>query len=594
MQGATGRLRRAVFPLALGVLTACAACAGSTARKGPPASIAAEPPPLGSGITFEEITKRAGLTFRFETDLRRGRNLATMGGGVPMGDYDGDGRLDLFFTGSAGNGKKPEAGPCGVLYRNRGDGTFEDTTARAKIRSCGWAMGAHWVDVDSDGRLDLIVTGVGKTQLFSNQGDGTFRELSEARGLIAKRYAVGLAAGDVNGDGRADLYIANYLETSYEDEQKFSTLQVRMPEDYAGQEGALYLQRADGTFTESTAASHARNEKGKGLGALFFDYDGDGKADLYIANDRVSNVLYRGHGDGTFDDVTAETGAGARDQKIARAGMGIAVGDVDGDGRPDLAVTNFAGEPTTLYHNVEGALFEDITESSGMGPASWPYVQWGVELVDFDDDGAVDLVASSGHLVPRLLSTLGSFFRKEGLGVYGQGDRSYHQPLVLWRNDGTGRFAAVTETSGDLARLRISGRGLSAGDVDGDGRLDLALTAVSGGIHLLRNSTRVANHAVEILPVAGADRRTVLGTKVIVTSGARRQVQEFVLRPSYASGSWVPLHFGLGAASSVDRIEIIPPGETSPRHTLAGIAADRLYRLDVKEGSLKEVRRFSR
>ena len=545
-------------------------------------------------ITFLEITKRAGLTFRFATDLRRGRNLATMGGGVPMGDYDGDGLLDIFFTGSVANGNQPEAGPCGVLYRNRGDGTFEDVTARARIHSCGWAMGAHWVDLDSDGRLDLIVTGVGKTQLFANQGDGTFREVSEARGLIAKLYAVGLAAGDVNGDGRVDLYIANYLDTSYEKEQKFSVLRVRMPEDYAGQEGALFVQNPDGTFAETTAAAHVRNEQGKGLGALFFDFDGDGKADLYIANDRVPNVLYRGKGDGTFEDVTAETGAGAREQQIARAGMGIAVGDVDGDGRPELLVTNFAGEPNTLYHNVEGALFDDITESSGIGPASWPYVQWGVDFVDLDDDGAPDLVANSGHLVPRLLSTLATFFRKGGLGVYGQGDRSYHQPPLLWRNDGSGHFIPATSTSGDLARLRLSGRGLSAGDVDGDGRLDLALTAVSGGIHLLKNTTRNESHAIEILPVAGAEHRTVLGTKVIVTAGGRRQVQEFVLRPSYASGSWVPLHFGLGAAASVERIEIIPPGETAVGKTLENILADRLYRLNVKEGTLQEVRRFSR
>jgi hypothetical protein len=328
-----------------------------------------------SRISFSDVTKRAGIKFRFETDLRRGRNLATMGGGVAMADFDGDGWLDIFFTGSVANGKKPDKGPCGVLYRNRGDGTFEDVTARSGILSCGWTMGAAWVDVDGTGRPDLIVTGVGKTTLWKNRGDGTFRDVSKERGLVAPRYGVGLAAGDVNGDGRVDLYVVNYLETSYEKERSFPPFQIRMPEDYQGQEAYLFVQREDGMFEEGAAKAGVTNHDGKGLGAVFFDYNGDGKPDLYVGNDRASNVLYRGRGDGTFEDVTVETGAGARDFKIPRAGMGIAVGDVDGDGRPDVLVTNFAGEPDTLYRNVEGQLFDDATEAAGIDRASWPDVQ---------------------------------------------------------------------------------------------------------------------------------------------------------------------------------------------------------------------------
>lgn len=543
-------------------------------------------------IVFRDVTKSAGINFRFATDLRRGRNLATMGGGAPLGDYDGDGFPDLFLTGSAASGKKPGAGPCGVLYRNRHDGTFEDVTAKAGIHACGWTMGAHWVDVNSDGRLDLIVTGAGKTALYENQGDGTFREVSAARGFVNNDYAIGLATGDVNGDGRVDLYVVNYLDTSYEKEQAFSPFAVRMPEDYKGQDAVLFVQRPDGTFEPKTKEAQVANHDGKGLGALFFDFDGDGKSDLYVANDRAPNVLYKGHGDGTFEDVTAETGAGARDQKIPRAGMGIAVGDVNGDGRPDLLVTNFAGEPNTLYRNVEGALFEDASESSGLAKASWPYVQWGTELVDLDDDGALDAVASSGHLVPKILSTFASFFRKHGLGIYGQGDRSYLQPPLVWQNDGTGRFTDVTSGAGDFSRLRLAGRGLAAADVDGDGRVDVVLTAIEGGVHLMRNESRNPNHAIEILPVAGSARRTVLGTKVIVTAGARRLVQEFVLRPSYASGSWVPLHFGLGSEKTIESIEVIPPGQTAPAHVFRNVAADHLYRL--QNGALSEMRGFRR
>ena len=544
-----------------------------------------------SPIRFTDVTKRAGLSFRFATDLRRGRNLATMGAGVAMGDFDGDGYLDLFFTGSVSNGKKPEAGPCGVLYRNRGDGTFEDVTARSGIRSCGWTMGASWVDLEGSGRLDLVVTGVGETTLWKNLGDGTFREEGAARGLVVPGYAVGLAAGDVDGDGRVGLYVVGYLDTDYGREQSFPQLQVRMPEDYSGQPATLLVQDAEGLFHERAKSAGVTNAGGRGLGAVFFDYDGDGRPDLYVTNDRMPNVLYRNRGDGTFEDVTVEAGAGARDQKIARAGMGLAVGDVDGDGRPDILVTNFAGEPDTLYRNVDGVLFDDATESSGVERASLPYVQWGTDFADFDDDGHMDLVAASGHLVPRILLTFAKFFRKNGMGVYGLGDHSYKQPPLVWRNEGHGRLADVTARSGDWAALRLSARGLAVGDVDGDGRLDVVLAAVSGGIRLMKNATASHGHALEILPVAGADRRTVLGTKVVVTAGGVRQVQEFILRPSYASGAWVPLHFGLGEATMAT-VEVIPPGKTAPTLSFEAVAADRLYTL--RDGKLEEKRSFLR
>jgi hypothetical protein len=546
---------------------------------------------VSGSITFVDVTKAAGVKYRFATDMRRSRLLATMGAGVAMGDYDGDGLLDLYFTGGPANASKPEKGPCGALYRNLGDGRFEDVTKRAGVEACGFAMGAAFVDLFGTRRLDLIVTGVGKTFLFVNKGDGTFAEEGEKRGVVAPRFGSAIAAGDVDGDGRVDLYVVNYLETTYARERAFPMFAIRTPDDYEGQEAFLFVQRPGGTFVERAREAGVPNAGGKGIGAVFFDYDGDGKPDLYVTNDRRPNVLYKGKGDGTFTDVTAETGAGAREAAQARAGMGIAVGDVDGDGHPDIVVTNFAGEPNSLYRSVEGQLFDDGTEASGLAAASLPYVEWGVELADLDDDGRPDLVAASGHLVPKILQSLARLLKKGGLGPYGLGDRSYKQPPLLWKNAGGGRFTEATATSGDLARLRLSARGLAAGDLDGDGRVDVVLAALSGGVHVLKNATRNAAHALEVLPVAGADRRTVLGTKVIVATEALRQTQEFVLRPSYASGSWVPLHFGLGEAASA-RVEVIPPGETKPRFVFEGVAADALYRLE--DGRLVRVRSFNR
>ena len=300
------------------------------------------------------------------------------------------------------------------------------------------------------------------------------------------------------------------------------------------------------------------------------------------------------------------------------AGMGIAVGDPDGDGHPDLLVTNFAGEPNTFYRNVEGQLFDDATEPSGIGKASFDRLQWGAGFPDLDDDGRPDLVSVSGHLVPRFFLWVAKVFRQKGWDYYDRGDRSYRQLPLVMKGNGDGTFVDVTASAGDLARTLIAARGLGVADFDGDGRLDLAIGAVSGGIRLLRNvtATRAATagtalavvtvvpvvpvvtapppgggNALEILPVAGADRRTVLGTKVAVTAGGRRQLQEFILRPGYASGAWVPLHFGLGAATAAEKVEVTLPGSAEPSLSFENVAAGRLWLL--RDGKLSERRRFT-
>ncbi len=543
-----------------------------------------------AGMSFRDVTKTAKVETDFDCDLPGGRMIATMGGGVAAGDYDGDGRLDLFFTGSVASGKKPQAGPCGTLFRNRGDGTFENATTGSGVRSCGWAMGASWVDVDSDGRPDLIVTGFDANRLWINNGDGTFHQVSIARGLdLGRHFVVGLAAGDIDGDGRVDLYFPGYLETTPEHEITLPLFEVRMPEDYPSQDAILFRQRSDGRFDDVTAAAGVSNRGGKGLGAVFFDYDGDGRDDLFVSNDRVTNRLYKNLGEGRFEDVTAETGAGAREQK-PRAGMGIAIGDPFGSGLPSILVTNFCGEPNTLYRNIEGQLFDDATDESGTAAAASPWVKWGTHFVDFDDDGAVDLYSVGGHLVPRIVRWLASLFgdHPSSADAYA-GSPNYEQPITLWRNTGSGRFEDVLR-AGDLTTARLAARGSAVGDFDGDGRVDLAVASISDGAVLYRNETTPHGHSIEILPVAGPDKTTRLGTRIRVTSGGRVATQPFIVSPSYASGSWAPLHFGLGDAEVAEKVEIFLPGSDTPVRTFTDVAADRLYRWSGE--GLVEARRF--
>ena len=314
-------------------------------------------------------------------------------------------------------------------------------------------------------------------------------------------FAIGLAAGDVDGDGRVDLYPLGYLATNVENEKSYPTFQIRIPEDYPSQPGLLFLQKESGRLTNATKNCACDNEGGKGTGAVFVDYDLDGRPDLFVANDRVSNRLYHNEGEGQFRDVTDETGAGAREGK-PRAGMGIAVGDPFGSGYPSLYVTNFGAEENLLYRNLEGVVFDDATAATNTGAASLPYLEWGTGFCDFDDDGAPDLYAVSGHLISRFIRWLAKLFGPGSNEDMYKGDPSFEQPAQLWHNRGDGRFDVATESSGDYRRMSVSGRGAVAVDLDGDGRLDLAVGVLGGRPQILRNDT-VGGHAIEILPVAG-------------------------------------------------------------------------------------------
>ena len=518
-----------------------------------------------TGDLFVDVTKESGVDFHFRGDLMDGKLIPTMGAGAALADYDGDGWLDLVLVQQVRsarsykkNGHAQPLKDCTRLYRNRRDGTFEDVTERSGIRACGWGINAMWADLDGDGFPDLVIGNAGEPNtLWRNNGDGTFAHVKDS-GLEGGRFTVGLAALDYDGDGIVDVYVGNYVDSDPDRESKTPPTAFMTPDQYKGQDNFLFRGLGGFRYEDRTAESGAADPGSKTIGAAAVDYDGDGRPDLYISNDQWRNTLFHNEGGGKFRDVSDETGTGYPQGgptafgRRTRSGMGIVAEDLDGDSRPDLVVTNFSNEPNTFLRNVEGTLFEQVDEQAfgGAQDPTFPVAKWGIVAFDYDDDGREDLAVSGGQIMSRLFTVVSQWFNPIAKN-FGVGEKSYAQRQFLFHNEGapgTIRYSDVSSVAGDLGRLVIVGRGLSAGDLDGDGRLDLVFNPIDKKAIVLRNNVRNGGSSLEILPVAGKDRKTVLGTRITV--GGR--TKEFHVTPSYASGSWTPLHFGLGSKSSAD------------------------------------------
>ena len=516
---------------------------------------------------FVDVTAKAGITFVHASAATPEKYMfETFGSGVAWIDFDSDGFVDLYFVNSA-------PGSANALYRNNGDGTFKDVTqpsGTAASDNRAYKTGVAVGDYDNDGHPDLYVTAFGPNRLLRNLGNGRFTDVTAAAGVAggANEWSTSTGFLDYDRDGDLDLYVANYVDFRMDENPWCGTRQpgYRMycnPTIFDGVADRLFRNNGDGTFTDVSKQAGIANPAGKGLGVVFCDFDRDADVDIYVANDLVRNFLYRNNGDGTFQDVAYAAGVGFDSNGKPQAGMGVDCGDVDGNGFPELFVTNFSEELNTLYENRGDGLFEDVTQRAGLGSGFLP-LGFGTKFFDIDNDGDLDIHVTNGHVI-------------DNIKLY-QSKLSYEQPDLLYENIG-GRFKDVSAESGPALRAARVGRGLAVADFDNDGKVDVAITSLGRKAVLLRNVAPAAGHWLQIRAEGSKSNRFGLGTTVRVQTPGRLQVREINNAASYLSSNDTRLHVGLGDAAAVQQLDI--QWSSGLRQTLTGVKANQI--LIVKE-----------
>jgi hypothetical protein len=536
-----------------------------------------EPPSLG--FAFTNVAREAGLTAItiFGGEKTNRYLLETTGCGVALFDFDNDGWLDVFLV----NGTTLEGFPAGQapishLYRNRGDGTFEDVTAKAGVGVSGWGQGAVAADYDNDGDSDLFVTFYGQNRLFRNEGDGRFADVTARAGVATTgtRWGAGAAFLDYDRDGRLDLFVANYIDldlakapTPDSGTCRYKGIPVACgPPGLPGGANLLYRNKGDGTFEDVSKRAGILDAAGTyGLGVSTLDFDDDGWTDVYVANDSNPSALYRNNRDGTFTDIGVRAGCAYSQDGKPQAGMGVGVGDYDRNGTVDIVKTNFAGDTTTLYGNLGRGFCEDRTFAAGIG-LNTRWLGWGAGFVDFDHDGWLDIFLANGHVYPEV-----SQLKTEA---------AYKQRKVVYRNLGNGRFADVTERLGPPASTPAASRGAAFGDVDNDGDVDVVVNNVHAPPDLFRTESRTDHRWLTVKLVGTTSNRSAIGARVRVTAGDLTLVDEVRGGGSYYSQNDLRVHFGLGDNAGPVQIEVRWPNGGEERWE--GIASNRM--VELKEG----------
>ena len=524
-----------------------------------------------SGIEFEDRIKSSRIKFTLRNSISPQRySIETMMGGVALFDYNNDGLLDIFFTNGAAipSLEKANADYYNRLFRNNGDGTFTDVTESAGLKGIGYSMGVAAADYDNDGFVDLYVTGVNSNQLFHNNGDGTFTDVTEKAGVsgripgYGKPWAVTAGWIDYDNDGRLDLFVVNYLNYDIKTAALCHIQEYPAycsPDGFHGTPNILYHNNGDGTFTDVSAQSHISQYIGKGMGVAFADYDNDGFTDIFVSNDTFPNFLLHNNGDGTFTDVALEAGVAFTGNGKTVAGMGADFRDLDNDGKPDIFHTAMFGNTFPLYRNLGNGQFEDATGEAGLMPLTVRFTAWGTGAFDFDNNGQKDLFSAGSDILDNADTTV---------------HRPFALPNLLFRNKGNFRFDDVSSRAGAGFLRPAAHRGAAFGDLNNDGRIDIVVSVLNGSPQLLMNRSRNNNHWIILNLVGVRSNRDGIGTRVKVSTSDGDQYNEATTAVGYNSSSDKRVHFGLGTAAFIDKIELTWP--SGIKQILTNIKADQV------------------
>ena len=502
-------------------------------------------------VRFTDISSSAGVNFRQINGASPDKHLAeTIGSGGLFFDFDNDGWIDIFLV-DGGSLAEPAVARQARhrLFRNRGNGTFDDVTASSGIRHRGYGMGACAGDYDNDGRVDLYVTSVGANTLYRNAGGGAFADVTRAAGVGSALWSTGCAFADLDKDGDLDLFVANYVSADathnpYCGNARLNARAYCHPLIFAPLPNVVYRNDGKGTFTDVSRESGIGALRGNGLGVVIADYDDDSWPDVFVANDSVPNVLFHRTGAWRYEDAALRAGVAVATDGGARAGMGTDAADYDGDGRLDLVVTNLDFEMFSLFRGLGGRLFTYATPESGIGAATLPFVGFGAVFFDFDNDGFLDLAFANGHMLDNPAQ-----FRAGA---------SHAQRKLLFRNTGSRRFSDVTSRAGPGFALEKVGRGLAAGDIDNDGDLDLLATNNGQTADLLRNDGP-GGHALVVRLIGTQSNRDGIGARLRLTAAGRTQLREVKAGSSYLGQNDLRQHFGLGEGTRAERLEVSWP-----------------------------------
>jgi hypothetical protein len=529
---------------------------------------------------FHDVSAEAGLLAVPHTNLDRRYVIETMsGGGVAFLDCDNNGRLDIAVVNDSSIDRYLAGGdPMITLYRQDGDGKtlhFTDVTKAAGLTTKGWATGIAVADYDNDGLPDIYVTGYGHNVLYHNLGGCKFADVTAKAGVGGGGFSAGAAWADYDRDGFVDLYVARYVSTDPRHlpdphTTVYKNVLTELPNNMPGETNLLYRNRGDGTFEEVAGKTGVQNtQKAHGMGICWGDFDGDGWPDLYVTNDAYNNFLFHNKRVGTFDDIGIYSGTAYGEMGQTFGNMACDFADLVHNGKFDLFVTRFAGQPASLYMNDGHNEFHDVADRAGIAAPTQPLVKWGVNFADFDNSGWQDILMASGNFSTLL----------DGV----PGEPPFVEPIELFLNQTNGTFREVAGSSGLNAGPLKSRRGTAVGDVNNDGRLEVLVFNVGAPPSLFLNETRNDNHWITLRLMGTKSNRMAIGARVTVTTGKVRQVDEVRAGGSYLSTSDPRLHFGLGSADSFDRIEVLWPSGLLEQ--FPGGAGDRFVTLVEGSGS---------